>query len=483
MACQKEITSGVEGAHVITIEGKMKGKLTKLWEADHSEEFTIFRAPFNIRQSKKIMFEPSVISIGPYYLGRPHLRAMQEKKWRFLQSFLDHGGCQIEDCVSKIKKLERRAVSCYSETFKMESNDFIEMMVLDGCFIVEFFHKYIIAKDHKAINEGWISLIIENDLILLENQIPFFIIEELHGFLENPLDFAEIARILTRQKIPIKAPSQQKIHHLLHLCHCYAVPVPDNPSHLMQNVVSLPGQPSDATQNAVSAKLHSDGMQITASEQNLPPSFVCIRGIILFLKTFWHKKAEKEEREGMTIPCATELVEAGVKFKKLEQSDELTKITFQSGILWIPRLQIDDSIRPLFMNLIALEQCMSLQVPNHFSTYIMFMDKLVNTRHDVRILRDKGILNNMLASEEDVTLFFNQTGQSVYIPQDHYLAELFKMLNKYCKSSYHKNRARFCHDYCNSPWSIISVIAGIVLLILTFAQTFMAVYSYIRPPS
>ncbi|KAJ3704799.1 hypothetical protein LUZ61_008504 [Rhynchospora tenuis] len=402
------------------------------------------------------MFEPSVISIGPYHRGRPHLRAMEEKKWSILQDFLTREGRALQDCISVIKEAEKRARCCYSEPFAMSSDDFVEMMVLDGCFILEFFCRSFVTNDLEAIKEGWNSWFIETDLMLLDNQIPYFIIEILLGYpLNNPELLMLIASTLTRKKMSIKALSgPQKIHHLLHLCLCYAVP-------------------SVSTQHA-------------ASEPNHCPFLNWIRAVPVLKYFSCSKKEEDLELDNemgiWEIPCVTELEEAGVKFKKLEQSDDITKITFQSGTLFIPCLRISDSRRSLFMNLVAMEQCMFDQLPCYFSTYMVFLVYLVSTARDVRILQQKGILQSMLSSEEEVALFFNQIGLGVMIPHNHYLAELFKRVNKYRESRYHRYRAKLSRDYFNNPWSIVTLIAATLLLCLTIIQSFMSVYAYIRPP-
>ncbi|KAJ4813640.1 hypothetical protein LUZ62_026206 [Rhynchospora pubera] len=283
----------------------MHRELSNLPRADDSQEVTIFRVPLSIRESNKNMFEPSAVSIGPYYRGRPHLRAMEENKWLSLRAFLNYkAGDQewesneinevgeeparalLQDCINKIKEVEQRARCCYSEPFDMSSDDFVQMLVLDASFILASY----ICTDFDNAAKGWISSLITTDLILLENQIPFFIIETLLG---SPIDDREhmrqLACVLTGGKIPIQAlPERQKIHHLLHLCLCSALP-------------TVSSQDEDA-----------------ASEPNHCPFLNWVRAVPV-LKSLFSSKKEEETNKGMVweIPCARELEEAGVKFKKL----------------------------------------------------------------------------------------------------------------------------------------------------------------------
>ncbi|OMO57031.1 hypothetical protein COLO4_35513 [Corchorus olitorius] len=67
---------------------------------------------------------------------------IEEHKWRYLGSQLSRiqtKGLALEDLLKAIHPLEIKARDCYSEAINLSSTDeFIEMMVLDGCFIFEF---------------------------------------------------------------------------------------------------------------------------------------------------------------------------------------------------------------------------------------------------------------------------------------------------------------------------------------------------------
>nr|CAD1841016.1 unnamed protein product [Ananas comosus var. bracteatus] len=53
------------------------------------ERFTIFRVPAHVRQRNTHLYEPRMVSVGPYGRGDgPVLRAMEQHKWRYLQDFL-----------------------------------------------------------------------------------------------------------------------------------------------------------------------------------------------------------------------------------------------------------------------------------------------------------------------------------------------------------------------------------------------------------
>ena len=63
------------------------------------------------------------------------------------------------------------------------------------------------------------------------------------------------------------------------------------------------------------------------------------------------------------------------------------------GTLKIPPLVIDDGTRTLFLNLIAFEQC-HLNSGNVITSYVMFMDNLINSPEDVGHLHDRKIIEH-----------------------------------------------------------------------------------------
>ena len=118
-------------------------KLNTLGKPNEADNLTIFPVPYRFRQSKENLFEPSAVSIGPFHHGRTRVQSMEEQKFRFLRDFLSRGDhITLDLCLSEIKKLEEKTRRCYSESVPLDSNSFVEMMLLDGCFVLEYFLKW-----------------------------------------------------------------------------------------------------------------------------------------------------------------------------------------------------------------------------------------------------------------------------------------------------------------------------------------------------
>ena len=66
--------------------------------------------------------------------------------------------------------------------------------------------------------------------------------------------------------------------------------------------------------------------------------------------------------------------------------------------LEVPHLEIHDEIEGIFKNLMALEQC-HYPFEAYICNYMVLKDFLINTREDVELLVEKGIIVNKLGLE------------------------------------------------------------------------------------
>ena len=79
--------------------------------------------------------------------------------------------------------MENSIQSCYVETVHLKSDDFVKLIRLDASFILELFLRYYEEKwevDDPMFVEAWLLDAVWHELLLLENQLPFFVIEKLY---------------------------------------------------------------------------------------------------------------------------------------------------------------------------------------------------------------------------------------------------------------------------------------------------------------
>ncbi|BFG18850.1 hypothetical protein CerSpe_051250 [Prunus speciosa] len=133
-------------------------------------------------------------------------------------------------------------------------------------------------------------------------------------------------------------------------------------------------------------------------------------------------------------------------------------------------------------NVLAFEQLhYPMSEDNYMSQYVSLMGGLVKTSGDVELLIEYGIARaerHLLRGKYEgfTSLLVNSLFTHVPIVNFYY-AHVCDELNKYNSKRWNKWKAILRQNYFNTPWATISVIAAVVLLILTLIQTVASVVS------
>ncbi|KAG9447378.1 hypothetical protein H6P81_013506 [Aristolochia fimbriata] len=183
------------------------------------------------------------------------------------------------------------------------------------------------------------------------------------------------------------------------------------------------------------------------------------------------------------IPSAEFLYEAGVQFRRApSDSQYLDDVAFDfgGGVLSLPVLAVDDGTESAFLNLVAFER-LHVGVGNDVTSYLFFMDNLINTSKDVGLLREERILLSIVGSDEEVAATFNRLSSELTINPDNSLVHVRDMIGRYCDRKWNRWRANLLHNYFTSPWTIISLVIAVLYLILTVLQTNYAIMDFYKP--
>ncbi|RLN22145.1 Protein of unknown function DUF247 [Panicum miliaceum] len=404
-------------ASVTSLEASVEATLSTLREQAQKQPFTIFRVPAYIRESSRAAYEPRMVSIGPYYNGAAAPRSMEDHKWRFLDDLLSRNpGISSSVLIQEMRSLEARARACYSERPALDSDDFIRMLLLDGCFILEFLFKWHTKELDATSDVGWGLTLITVDLFLLDNQVPvpFFVVEKLYDVVAGVRGSRDLLVNLfleyTSDDKTITRPSRDsEIHHLLHLYYDSFVP-------------------------------------------KLSPE----------VEFSWAKNT-------VVIPPATALSDIGVTFvvNRAPARDRfVVKFDGSRGVMEMPLLEIDNIKAPIIGKLMAFEQTRRDVNVGVLTSFLRLMSMLVPTAEDVALLRRNSIWGN------EVARFFNHLGESALTKYDWVFSGLCREVDQYCNSWRRKNcaalkRTELMTIYFRSPWSIISVVAAALVILLT----------------
>ncbi|KAI3885410.1 hypothetical protein MKX03_036302 [Papaver bracteatum] len=186
----------------------------------------IFIIPTYIKRRDQAYYEPKMVSIGPYHYGKPQLEPMQRHKERALIHFLKRKPeIKIEQYQKELKHVVNDLRGCYEMVDELEKwkvdEDFVKLMLLDGVFLFEFLNVLRgnqASRDYAAIdpifgNRGHnlnYNYVME-DLLLLENQIPYKVLSTLLMVSETLDDKAAESTLSSL----MLAPPKYKGHHLL----------------------------------------------------------------------------------------------------------------------------------------------------------------------------------------------------------------------------------------------------------------------------
>jgi hypothetical protein len=261
------------------------------------------------------------------------------------------------------------------------------MILVDASFIVVLFYKISLrgaadwTNDDMILLKPWLLAMIQRDLMLLENQLPFFIIKKLFD------------HTLASQR----GPSFTK------LTFDYFKSF---------NTQDLPSNPEPSI-------LH----------------FVDL--LRRFYRPISHSALERIDEEVKHVYSATQLYGKGLKFMADHSRHCLLDLDldYKKGVLKIPHITLDDTTEFYARNLMAFEQC---HYPNaaYVTDYFILLDFLIKSEKDVDLLGRKGIMVNGLGNN-DATFINNLVTNIAYSDMNAKYYDICIQLNKFYEDRKH----------------------------------------------
>ncbi|KAF3596044.1 hypothetical protein DY000_02026413 [Brassica cretica] len=457
-------------AWVISIKEKMDATL-RVDATTSRDKLCIYRVPRYLQENDKKSYFPQTVSLGPYHHGKEHLLPMEHHKWRAVNMVMKRTKHSIEMYIDAMKELEEKARACYEGPIGWSSNKFAEMMFLDGLFILELFRGADNDKGFLVLGYGRNDPVfamrgsmhsIQRDMVMLENQIPLFVLNRLLELQLGPeYQTGLVAQLAIRFFNPLMPTDKLATK-----------------TDQLEIKISLE---NDNFFNPIADKDKEELHCLDVFRRSLLRPSQKPEPRLSRTRWSWKRRAA-DKRQQQLIHCVTELREAGIKFKR-RKTDRFWDIRFKNGYLEIPKLLIHDGTKSLFSNLIAFEQC-HIDSNNDITSYIIFMDNLIDSAEDVRYLHYCGIIEHWLGTDSEVADLFNRLCQEVAFDlQDSYLSELSNKVDHNYNRKWNVMKATLKHKYFNNPWAYFSFIAAVILLLLTLFQSFFTAYAYIKPPS
>jgi hypothetical protein len=183
--------------------------------------------------------------------------------------------------------------------------------------------------------------------------------------------------------------------------------------------------------------------------------------------------------EEITIPSVEQLVISGVNF--LPTNGSISSISFdvKKNTLKLPIIRLDVNTEVFLRNLVAYESSGGSR-PLVIARYTEFMNGIIDTENDAKILREKGIILNHLKSDKEVANMWNGMSKSLRLSRVQSMDKTIEDVNKFYNNRLKIKMRKFIKSYVFGSWKILTFLATIFLLLMTALQAFCSVYTCYR---
>lgn len=329
--------------------------------------------------------------------------------------------------------------------------------------------------DYLSNTTLFFKLTIRRDLLLLENQLPMFVLEELYHSV-----------VVTDGTLPIKL-TDRGYPSFLDLASNFFSPLVPSQEETKQEEAGLKLK---HLTDLVRYLYHPSGYHCASKESTTRESKEAERGsnkpyltkCFTYMIRYFYRPSENGETQSKSIePCsvvksATKLKEAWVKFKPVSDI-ALLDIQFKSYFCYpftllypphfeLPKLFLNEvSTNCALRNLIAFEQCHDKN-NQYICNYVGLLSDLMEAKEDVEFLVEKGLLDHTLGSNEEVANLLKSLGRQVVVSSDIY-DQLSKDVNEYYESLWTKLRLVYFRDL----WRTSSTVVGLVVFVFSTTNT------------
>ncbi|KAL5862306.1 hypothetical protein ACOSQ3_003593 [Xanthoceras sorbifolium] len=388
----------------------------------------IYRVPQFLRNINEEAYTPKLISIGPLHYGRKELMGMEEQKRRYWAKFGERVSVRkLEEFETYIRNQEQSIRDHYSVSSTLQSSKYISMILRDVVFIIELFVRNIEpGPSDFLLDKSQLRTYIMLDLLLLENQLPYFVLNDLYSSAfrserGNPSFFVLSRKFFEAMKMFNWSFSEQpQVKHF---------------TDFLRRAVVLEGQ-------------------------RIAPMKSSIGEII-------------------DLPSATKLIESGLYLKgtkgKCLLDISMVKRKRAKWLPWfevnevqIPRIEIYDETECLLRNLMALE-VFHYPTQTDVCNYVDLIGYLINTSKDVDLLAEKEIIVNCVGDSEVISKMFN-TLCSRITPSDSCFYGIAEKMKSHFNNPWNHAKATLRSVYFTDIWTGTATVGAAFLLILTLIQ-------------
>ncbi|KAL5579824.1 hypothetical protein UlMin_012266 [Ulmus minor] len=482
-------------------------------------KLTIYRVPRKLRKLKEDAYTPNLISIGPFHHGKRELLAMERHKEKYYEQFCERIERSHADPERFIKTFINGIYRDVHESYagipefdekKFSEFHFQDMIRLDACFIIELFlkndeGKNDEGKNHKGKNvkekedyilsTAWLKKAIQLDLLLLENQLPYFLLEKLFQFAEPKYKKRESVVYSNREECCISCPCFKRTF-------CFSSN-PDRPTDVPPETPDSENEflllacdffkdfctrPDNIDHEILKKIKESDKKnqsdEMTKGSDQKMEKIKHFTDLVRLFRLPSNFQKERFQPRVDHLYSATELDKAGVNFVVNDKArlaevklhvpcfsffhvPSFSFYPFFPFRMELPAVMLDDATELLFRNMIALEQCL-YSGEAYICNYVSLMSQLIHTEQDADFLVEKKIIKNL--SGHGVADLFSRLGNETSVSYFYYADDCDK-LNEYHDKWLNRTLTKAKKVYFNDLWKGSSTVVGVFILLFTITQS------------
>ncbi|XP_017628507.1 uncharacterized protein LOC108471390 [Gossypium arboreum] len=396
------------------------------------------------------VFQAESISIGPLHHDDPTLHESKELKLKLAAHFVKNIYVDKDSLYSNMKKEIDDLKKCYDpqelEKYSDDDEKLTWMFFVDGCAILQAVHMRY--GDGDGDGDGDDDMF--NDMFLLENQIPFRVLELLTSLGDGKMFMNAIRRFIDGTVIN---PGEDSFNHIFFFGNLRLPPITVN----------------DSTMNLIAYEMCLD-----FKNDFTVTSYMCFLDLLIDnaedvkdlrdASILYNRLGSDEEVAKLFNKMNTDLVPNPMIYREVKRF-------FFVGKLRLPPITVDDST----MNLIAYQMCPDFYNNFAVTSYMGFLSSLIDEAEDVKELRDTGILYNRLGSDKEVTKLIKKMNIDL-VPSPMIYRHVKLQIHNHRNNMLIKYPAQVYCTFFRARWTFFAFVGAIAALFIGALQAFYTIH-------
>jgi hypothetical protein len=373
------------------------------------------------------------------------------------------------DVVGDLKQA-RRAYSGSSARFTDE--EVYNLLALDALFLVFLF---------KYANGDILLLMDKTDFFLIDNQVPMYLLQSAIRQLCE-LDEATFQKRIADPGFNLELTVEDELEVILNEAvlnlHPFTFPEDTRFSPRSQR----------SAQNSRLGSLHRHLLKTYPVEPRDKSLITCQHLLDCLYRVICGHALPFKVEPGVdsnlpleSIPSATRLEFVGIRSVGFAPSLRDVRLSgtgyLKSAKLQLPKVALYDYSESAFHNLALHEQFSSRGLCGDLRCYLQCMASLCVDASDLQILTEEGVINNHMGNG-DLLGMWDRTLKGVFTPfPSSAWVRCYRNIHQHRNARLKRWRCEVWDLFFAKPWTLVSVIAGIILLLLTAIQTWYTAHS------